>query len=78
MSLKTDWLSNNSISEAARDSGEISSSIPNLVKPTSSLWLINSGLEILAMVRLAPNCFAKTQEVMLEVSEEVTEINTDN
>ena len=27
------------------------------------------------MVRLAPNCLAKTQEVMLEVSEEVTEIN---
>ena len=49
--------------------------MPNFVNPTSSLWFINSGLEILAIVRLAPNCFAKTQEVMLEVSEEVTEIN---
>ena len=32
-------------------------------------------LEILAIVFLVPSCFAKTQEVILEVSEEVTLIN---
>ena len=53
----------------------MSSSIPNLVKPTSSLWFINSGFEILAIVRFAPNCLAKTQAVILEVSEDVTEMN---
>ena len=71
---KADWSRSCLISFAANSSGEINSSTPISLKLTSSLDKINSILEILAIVLLKPNCFAKAQSVIFKDSWEVTPI----
>ena len=62
------------ISFDVRISGEISSFMPSWVKSTF-LFLINSGFDILAIVFLAPNCFANKHEVIFTDSLAVTPTN---
>ena len=62
------------ISSEANDSGEINSSIPSTLISTP-FFSINSVLDILAIVFLAPNCLARKHEVKLTDCISVTAIN---
>ena len=75
VSLKTDWSITNSISSDAKSPGEINSSTPSSSKLILWLDLLYSVLDILAIVFLAPICFAKKQAVKLVAWRDVTPIN---
>ena len=75
VSLKTDWLTTNSISSDAKSPGDINSSTPRSLKFILFFGLLYSVLEILAIVFLAPSCLAKKHAVKLVACKEVTPIN---